>query len=259
MGLSRAMIVPAGLRAIPSGHRQALEYAFGPLQSQPGWAPPARPMLYLCFTNRGGSNYLAQLLASTGAFNEAGEFFNAPTVLEHATRLGLRSLQAYVSALPSLVPKRRFLAAKASADQLAILADAGIISPATPFVLLERQDRLAQAISRVIARQTGQWTTAHSTTGSALIYDAAAITEELDKIAHGNAAFYAFFAANGIAPVHVTYEMTCRDPQGVIDLIAARMGAGPLRARPDRISIGRQATEINDRWAARYREESASF
>ena len=260
------MIVPASVRALPSGHRAALEAAFGPLRADPGSLPPGRPMLFLCFTNRCGSNYLAQLLASTGAFNEAGEFFNAETVLAHAASLGLRSLHAYFAALPGLVPARPFLAAKASADQLAILADAGLLAADAQYVLLERQDRLAQAVSRVIASQNARWTTAHPATrpDESLVYDGAAIAREMEKIAYGNAALYAFFAANGVVPVHVTYEALERNPQEVVDLIATRMGAAGLKIRCGDVTIGRQSGALNAAWIQRFRnseqkKESTSF
>ncbi len=212
-------------------------------------------MLFLCFTNRCGSNYLAQLLASTGAFNEAGEFFNAETVLQHAAALGLRSVPAYVAALPGLVPVRRFLAAKASADQLVMLADAGVLPLGCQYVLLERQDRLAQAVSRVIASQNLRWTTAHAPAlaDEHLVYDGAAIALEMEKIANGNAALYAFFAANGLVPAHVTYEALLRDPQGVVDVIAARMGVAGLRIDPAAITIERQTGAVNVAWERRFR------
>jgi trehalose 2-sulfotransferase len=252
------MIVPPRLRAITSPHRAALEAAFGPIRPEPGRAMPPQNMLFLGFTNRCGSNYLAQLLASTGAFNEAGEFFNAATVLEHAARLGLRSLAAYVAALPQLVPARPNLAAKAGPDQLFMLADAGVpqaLGGRAFYLLLERQNRLAQAISRVIATQNSRWTTSHSPTrpDSALVYDRAAIDLQLQMISDGNAAFYVLFAANGIVPVHVTYEAMMQNPQSVVDAVSQRMGLGKLKIRPPAITIKRQANEINASWEQRYK------
>jgi LPS sulfotransferase NodH len=252
------MHIPEKLRDILSPHRDALEHVFGPLRSEPGWVPPDVDFLFLCFTNRCGSNYLAHLLATTGAFNEAGEFFNAPTVLEHAGARGLRSLPAYLSALPALVPHQRRIAAKASIDQLVMLADAGIL-PAlggrAHYLLLERQDRLGQAISRVIASQNGRWTTEHASDvpDSALRLDRAAIDQELGKIALGNAGFYLFFSANGIVPVHTTYEAVLADPAPVMDALAAAMNLPKLRVQPGEIRIRQQANAINAAWRDAYR------
>ncbi len=247
------MNIPPQLRAIGSPHRDALERAFGPLLPAPGWRPPDVDFLFLCFTNRCGSNYLAHLLATTGAFNEGGEFFNAPTVLEHAAARGLRSLPEYFSVLPELVSHRGRIVAKASVDQIVMLVDAGILpalGPRARYLLLERQDRLGQAISRVIASQNGRWTTAHASDvpDSALVFDRAAIEAEIAKIAHGNAGFYLFFAANGIVPLHTTYEAVVADPAPVVDAVAALMGTGRLRARPGRVRIGRQANAVNEAW-----------
>ncbi len=230
----------------------------------PGWAPPGVDVLLMCFTNRCGSNYLAHLLAATGSFNEAGEFFNAPTVLEHAASLGLRSLPAYFSALPQLVTHGGRIAAKAGVDQVVMLADAGVLDALghrVTYLLLERQDRLGQAISRVIASQNGRWTTAHASDvpDAALVFDRPAIDAEIAKIAHANAAFYAFFAANGIVPLHTTYEAVLADPAHIVCAVADAMRTGPLVARPAAVRIGRQANEVNKVWREAYQGKKLLF
>lgn len=256
------MNIPPLLRAIESPHRAALTHAFGQLRPERGWAPPDLDVLFLCFTNRCGSNFLASLLASTGAFNEAGEFFNAPTVLEHAVPRGLRSLPAYFSALPALVSHSGRIAAKASMDQLVMLADVSILDALrgrATYVLLERKDRLAQAISRVIAWQNGRWTTAHTSDvpDSALVFDRAAIDLELAMIAYDNAAFFLLFSINGIVPVHITYEALLADPGSAVGAVAATMGLPGLCPRPEKVAIYRQANTINASWRASYLADSS--
>ena len=251
------MNIPPLLRGFASPHRAALTHAFGQLRPEPGWGPPDLDVLFLCFTNRCGSNYLAHLLATTGAFNEAGEFFNAPTVLEHAVPHGLRSLPAYFSALSGLVPHTGRIAAKAGIDQLVMLADAGILDALrgrATYLLLERQDRLGQAISRVIAWQNGRWTTAHASDvpDSALVFDRAAIDTELAAVAYTNAAFSLFFSVNGIVPVHITYEALLADPRPAVEAVAAAMGLPGLCPRPEKVTIHRQANAINAAWRRAY-------
>jgi LPS sulfotransferase NodH len=251
------MIVPAALREVVSPHRDALTAAFGPIRRDPTVAPPKTPVLFLCFTNRCGSNFAAQILASTGVFNEAGEFFNAPTVLHHAARLGLASLPAYFAALPSLVPPHTCLAVKASADQLAMLADAGVLEALgerVAYLLLERNDRLGQAISRVIAAQTGLWTTKHAAMGGEPVYDRAAIDSELGAITLGNALFYAFFTANGIAPLHFSYESIMASPAGLADAVGTRLGFTGLRPNMAQVTIRLQRDTLNDAWRRIYAE-----
>jgi LPS sulfotransferase NodH len=218
-------------------------------------------LLIMCFTNRCGSNYLASLLASTGAFNNAGEFFNADVVLHHARARQLDSLRAYVSILPKLVENvREWLVAKASLEQIIMLADAGIFDrhPNTRFILLERQDLLAQAISRCIAAQNDRWTADQCAerTDSDLIYDRAAIDQTMLDVAQSNAGFRLFFAANGIAPIHLAYEHVVKNPQAAISGIGESMGMPSLVVNSNTVRTQRQSSTLNTAWRARYEADS---
>jgi LPS sulfotransferase NodH len=252
------LAVPPQLRLLAREHAAVIEAALGPIRPVPGFRAPPIPALFLCFTNRCGSNYAAQLIASTGMCNEAGEFFNAATVLEHAVPRGLTSLQDYVTLLPDLVPRRPVLAAKLGLDQLVMLTDAGILDdwlPRSTFLLIERQDKLGQAISRVIAAQTGAWTSADDTGVAMPQYSAAAIASELVKIAAANAGFYAWFAMNGIMPVHTSYEQLLQNPSVPFADLAQRVGVDMAPANPTRVTLLRQATAMNEIWRARFSEE----
>lgn len=256
------MNIPPLLRsAIASPHSAVLTQTFGQLQPERGWAPPDVDVLFLCFTNRCGSNYLGYLLATTGAFNAAGEFFNAPTVLEHAVPRGLRSLPAYFSTLSSLVAQYGRIAAKASIDQLVMLADAGILDALrgrATYLLMERRDRLGQAISRVIAAQNLRWTTAQTShvPDSALVFDRAWINREVAEIAVSNAAFSQFFSVNGIEPVRVTYEGLLADAKAALGPLAAKMGLPELSPQPEKVPINRQSNAVNAAWRRAYLENS---
>jgi len=251
------MNVPPLLRNISCEHRYAITRVLGSVRPEPGWAPPDFGVLFLCFTNRCGSNYLAQLLATTGAFNVAGEFFNAPTVLKHAMERDLRSLPAYFSALSLLVPHTGRIAAKVVIGQLLMLAEAGILDALrarATYLLLERRDWLGQAISRLIAWQNGRWSSTHASDipDSALLFDRAAIDSQLAWVAKENAAFARFFSANGIVPVRVTYEDLLADPGPTVEALAATMGLAGLCARPEKVAIRPQANAINGAWRSAY-------
>ena len=253
------LVVPAAVRGrIATPHADAIVAGLAPLDHESGIGMPDVDFVFLCFTNRCGSNYLAALLASTGALNDAGEVFLANVVLNHARTRGLGSLRGYMVHLPLLVPMvGRRMAVKTSIDQLIMLADAGILDALLPrarFILLERRDRLGQAISRSIAGQTGRWTSAQSSriTPAELQYSRAAIETEMAHVDLANHAFYAFFAANGIVPLHLVYEDVVADPQGAVDQAGRYLGIeGPV-ANPARIGISRQADAVNAAWRARY-------
>ncbi|WP_298280979.1 Stf0 family sulfotransferase [Acidocella sp.] len=244
--------LPPALAGAPSPHRPLLEAAWGALPYAP--QPLEADILFLCFTNRCGSNYLAQLLAATGAFNEAGEYFNAPTILEHTTRLGLTSLPAYVAALLGLLAHRGPLAMKASPDQLALLTQTGVLDAPglrARFLFIERTDKLAQAISRVIAAQTGQFW-AHQPRLAEPAYNRAAIQAELANIAYANALFHGFFAANGLAPIHVSYEEILKSPAALLARVGSAFGIALPAPDPARLTIQKQSTALNAAWQARF-------
>jgi hypothetical protein len=156
----RRLIVPPVLAALDRYHRDPLEQLFGAtLPRSP--IDPSLKFLFLCFTNRCGSNYLARLIASTGVLNVAEEVFNAATVQEHARREALPSLQDYVNFLGRRLTMSGWLTAKLGIEQLVMLAEAGILDAIidrTQFLLIERQDTAAQAVSRLVAMQNGAWT-----------------------------------------------------------------------------------------------------
>jgi trehalose 2-sulfotransferase len=129
-----------------------------------------------------------------------------------------------------------------------MLAEAGILDALrgrATYLLLKRQDQLGQAISRVIAWQTDRWSSAHASDipESALLFDRTMIDIQLSWMANENAAFSAFFPANGIEPMHVIYEDLLADPEPTIEAVGATMGLTGLCARPEKVAIRPRACE----------------
>ena len=238
-------------------HRAQLAAELGPSRPDRAFVPPDLEFLFILFTNRCGSNYLAQALASTGRFNEAGEFFNADVITVHARRNGLRSVQEYFRFLPRLVASNGWLVAKLGPENIDILDEAGILQAVhgrSRFILLERQDRLGQAISRVIASQDLRWTSEHDrlVPEADLIYARARIDEELARSEQGNGYLYRFLSASRIAPLHFAYEALADRPQEHLDEVARWLGLPGLNLDPARIRITRQAGITSDIWRGRY-------
>ena len=238
-------------------HRAHLEAEFGLSVPDPAFVPPDLDFLFLLFTNRCGSNYLAQALASTGRFNEAGEFFNADVITFHAKRNGLRSMHEYFSFLPHLVASNGWLVAKLGPENIDVLEEAGILATIlgrSRFILLERQERLGQAISRVIASQDLRWTTEHArlVPERELRYSRARIEEELARIERGNGLLYRFLSVSRIAPLHFAYEAFTDSPQAHLDAVAQWLGLPTLVFDPGRVRTGRQSGAVNEAWRRRY-------
>lgn len=256
MAAERRFVVPQALVGMEPYHRAAIAGLFAP--EAPQVSPdPALRFVFLCFTNRCGSNYLAELLASTGALNRAEEVFNGQTITEHVRAQGLASLSAYLDFLcRRLALGGRFLS-KIGLEQLVMLTEAGLldqIGHRAQFLLIERQDKLAQAISLLVAIQTQQWTSRHSRRmgDEALVYDRRILTEQQALIAQQNFGFYRFFASNGIAPMHIAYERLEENPEALVAEIGTWMDLPALRADPAALPIARQESSVKAAWRARY-------
>lgn len=251
------LTISAQLRAFQSAHKAEITAEFGPIDRNAAFAPPSEKFLFLCFTNRCGSNYLARLLAATGAMNEAGEYFNGSVIIHHARTKGLTSLQEYFSYLAALVARDGWVVAKATIEQLIMLTDAGILDAIlgqARFILIERQDRLGQAMSRLIAWQNGRWTSQQQARipDETLTYNRAAIEREMTAIAAETYGLHSFFAQNALTPMHVAYETMIADPHATLDAITTWLQRQPLRADLSTIGIARQANHINAAWRERY-------
>jgi LPS sulfotransferase NodH len=238
-------------------HLNEVTAAFGPLQPPAQFVPPNVDFLVLLFTNRCGSNFLAQVLASTQIFNEAGEFFNGDTIVSHLRANGLRSVAEYVRLLPDLVGRRDRIAVKLGVEHLDLLNRAGLLAALLPrmrFILLERQDRLGQAISRAIAAQNLRWTSEQPgrMEDDQLVYDRGWIDRQMDLVATGNRLLFHFIRDARLAPLHFLYEKLVADPQAHLDQVAAWLPLPGLRMNPDLIRLRPQANEVNAAWRARY-------
>jgi LPS sulfotransferase NodH len=187
----------------------------------------------------------------------AEEVFNAPTVQEHGEREKLRSLYDYINFLEGHLSMSGWLAAKLGIEQLVMLTEAGIfdeIIGRTKFILIERQDKVAQAISRLVALQNGAWTSRHASrmADERLVYSREAIDAERAIIAFQNHAFYRFFASNNVTPKHIAYETLLESPERLLVDIGAWLGFPRFTGHLAAVGIERQESPVKRAWRERY-------
>ena len=213
--------------------------------------------VFLCFTNRCGSNFLANALSSSGHLNRANEFFNGDTILDNCVEENLTSVSEYFNWLTYRAGKNGFLVGKLSYTHLEILGKAGILDRIiglSRFVMVERVDKLAQAISYDLALQTGQW--AHSMASrkseAELEFSYGWIAKIIEAILDQNQRFARFFALNGIIPSVVLYERLAEDPDHQVTLLGRYLGVRELRYVPENVDPQRQAGRINCEWRDRF-------
>lgn len=214
-------------------------------------------LLFLCFTNRCGSNYLAELLSSTGFFNRAEEFFNLEPIRDQAMQHELPDLSSYLHHISCLLKRNRWFCTKIGLWQLVTLAKIGLLSEIrsrSRFIIIEREDKLSQAISMSIAMQNGQWTTGDSSriADEALVYDRERIRELLRNIETETRGFRTFFSDNEISHASLSYEAFVKNPHGSANAIGTWLGVPGLQVNLAQVGLERQTKPLKQEWRDRF-------
>lgn len=132
------------------------------------------------------------------------------------------------------------------------------------FVHLRRNDMVAQAVSLVLADQTGLWHT--NTDGSVRevapgggepVYDQDRIATELQNLEDEADGWEAWFESQSISPVRLAYEDLAADPAKALQDVMEAIGRPVRRPLPDP-GTARLATHLNDEWANRFRRDTGS-
>ena len=223
--------------------------------------PDGLTYVIIVFTNRSGSSYLGELLASTGFFNPAKEVLNEDQVIPACAANVWASFSSYFAATAAEHARNRHFVFKSSIGQLAVMNHHGLLPRLLPharFLLVERSDKLAQAISWSIATQTGQYTSLDATKDRpAPSYDSLALREHIAFMIQVHASIDQFMALNGLQGLRLSYEIITSQPLVAGALACGWLGQPDLRCRPERIPLQRQATGRNDEWRTRFLAEPA--
>lgn len=214
----------------------------------------------ICTTPRSGSNFLSQLLTSTGVLGRPLEYFNGPArrVLDHPDYPD--DPEAQLAAIQDLgrTPNGVY-GFKLFITQFDAIADLGWPRrlPNLSFIYLERRDLVGQAVSWMRATQTGQYRSTSDVAGTAH-YDPAAILDRLSQIVMEQARWRGYFALNDIRPLFAIYEDVVADPAQTVGAVGRLMGlASPPRIDPTRIDLTVQRDADTADWRARFIVEHA--
>ena len=242
--------------------------------------------IILCATQRCGSTLVVEDMRNTGVLGQPEEWF----IPWHPDKTGQDWQQALASVYRRGSGSNGVFAVKIMANQL--FAVDGCLAGFTParapgsfthiasefegaaWVWLRRRDIVAQAISRLMAQQTG---INHATArpedahfagnlargldpdyNAGARYDYAAILREVTSISLENLAWEQFFASNGLAPLVFDYEDVIADAQmGHLDRMSAAIGldGAPPRSPRKMIKLGNAR---NLEWQARFMAEAAA-
>ena len=246
-----------GPQVVRNEHLRQIEQHFGPLRGEPVDLPADVTWVFLCFTNRSGSNYLAEILASDNRYNRATEILNYPQVLEISKRRGFTRFQDFLAHVVTHQQQSGRFFLKAALQHLEILVRAGVldqIADRSQFIMLERNDVLAQAISFAIAFATRAFSSEEEgfADPQEVTYSRETVDRHLESISMSRQQFARFFGRNGIVPVSMTYERLVADVEGEAGRLARELGLADFRPDMSRVRLQRQADAVNDEWRRRY-------
>jgi LPS sulfotransferase NodH len=238
----------------------------------------------ICATPRTGSSLLCGLLDSTGVAGHPESWFRRQGEREFAASWGIADPSSgafdYASYFQAAVAAgstaNGVFAARVmwgTMDEVtAHLAPvypghagsaAGLLNAAfgrTRFVHLRRGDVVAQAVSLLRAEQTGVWfETAGERQEPAAepCFDFGQARDLVRQIEQDNAAWEAWFAAEGIRPHRVLYEDLDDDPVGIASGVLGFLGLDLPAGRVITVRHKRLADELNAQWADSYRHREA--
>jgi trehalose 2-sulfotransferase len=243
----------------------------------------------LCGTPRSGSTLLCEMLTATGVAGRPNSYFRREDIAEWAERFGVRMPRdidgpdpefdrAYVAGMRDFgtagtgvfglrlmwgsvgeATRRLNRALGRERDTIDSLSDA-FGSPL--FVHVSRNDKLAQAISRVRAEQSGLWHVAADGTvlegdevPRPVAYDGARIAELIAELHADDAAWGAFFEKRRIAALRLVYESVTADPPAALARFLAALGRDPDIASRIRIPTVKMADAVSLEWMERFRRE----
>ena len=219
------------------------------------YMPPTT--IVLCYTNRCGSNYLAAALASTGKVPAAGELFNDRALISLRGKRNWPTIDHAYLQLAKRHTQNGVFATKLTWAQLFFVSKRRIIPRIfgwPKFVLMSRRDLLDQAISLIIANQTGAWTSNDSKQAEP-VYDRTRIINTICGFSRANGNFHRYFSTFGIRPYEVAYEDFANDVATTISGILNWCGFGSGQIDVSKIHINQQRDSLNTEWRERFLDE----
>ena len=126
----------------------------------------------------------------------------------------------------------------------------------------KREDKVAQAISRLRAEQTGLWHKFSDGTererlksGHQSAYNAHVLSRLVATLEEHDAAWATWFIQQNLEPLCITYETLSSEPQAVLASVLCALDLDPTIAESVRPRSVKMADSKSQEWATRFRIE----
>lgn len=241
----------------------------------------------LCATPRSGSTLFCDLLADTGVAGRPDSFFRRQSIPWWTHHLNISVAewadehefdQSYLAAVQQEGSGgTQVFGMRLMWESVSDLSKRlGSIYPGLPsdsarfrsafgtpiYVHLSREDKVAQAVSRLKAEQTGLWHIAGDGTererlkpGQAPVYDVQGLSEQVAELEAHDAAWTNWFVQQGIQPVRITYEALSTEPQAALATVLSALGLNPTIAGTVESKTAKLADSESREWVTRFRTE----
>lgn len=243
---------------------------------------------FICTSPRSGSTLLCKLLSESGVAGAPNSHFHTPSLSRWLEVYGLNagqftnSTDAFHTILAAAIERGKagtdifglrlqrhsfdfFMEQLRTADPSAS-CDADCIERAfgkTLFVYLNRENKLDQAISYVKAKQSGLWHRAPDGTElerlsapAAPVYDAQAITAQIEASRAMETAWEAWFATQAVEPLRLCYDALAADPLAVTGNVLTALGVSSEGLKGLPVPVAKLADATSRDWAERYLAET---
>jgi LPS sulfotransferase NodH len=229
-----------------------------------------KDIVFVCFSNRSGSNLLLDALGRVGFGCEAGdEFFNAEAIVDHVNEFQFTKFEQYLEFVLTIRGFRDCVFLKIGPHQLFWLANSGLLEKYfahARYVLIERGDQIAQAVSLYLAEATGVYIMPTEGGGRTppddVVYSETEILKCLKHISDVSALFRYFFALHSLPYHQMRYEDIAKDAIGTLRAMASALEIEDRFPKSWELALGaqaprivRQSNALNDSLVAQFKQQ----
>lgn len=186
--------------------------------------------VFICFTNRSGSNWLSELLGRHRSLNQAGEPYNFDQILRICKKENISSIVDYfIWQVENKKTADAYFVSKISWDQLYYLTKIGVIPPLAKqsrFIQINRMNILSQSVSYLKALQSAQWTSMHEVNDVELKYDGLKLIQTMKQIRLSRSMFDLYYSVFGVPKIIINYENLEKNTRMVLLRITDFIGLG---------------------------------
>jgi len=246
----------------PGPHEEQLRAFCEPFEVPADAAPSDKPICIMLFSNRSGSSLISEHMRASPYFGGFGEPLNFKFVTEQMSKDGEKSFLGYLQKVHRQhAGEHKLFGMKASVDQALMLMRARVVPdyyPDVRWVLIERSDLVAQAISLYFAGRSKQWRSDQAADQEyEPVYDFERIRQQVQALSQRYAAMRSFCAVFGIKPYRIVYEDFAVDPLAGARALATHLGVADAEIDAGKVSTRKQRgdrnAEFRERFLAEYR------